>query len=305
MINRTKQGIYAFAEKYYNSNIVRIDHDAIARLELPTDQLSLIPSFLPVEIRQTPVQGIAFLLSLNAINYMFWTVGEQDGGRKLSRYSFDGKEGAMGMRAAFDGFWQNIDGGAQHRATGLTAVDIQRHFGDIPDPRGRAENLTEVFGGGRVFAHAARLYEKILASGAVTADDAADLSREFPTAFNDWFYKREQLAMAMVAGFLAECGVPVDTSGLTMFADYQVPRSLRAMEILVFSPELQRRIDSMLLIPEGPGDEYAICASVILAGRAMARRFAVPEAVLDNFLWQFRKLAGAIPFHLTIPSRRY
>jgi hypothetical protein len=305
MHNRTKQYIYDFAEQHYDPKIVAINHDAIKRLVLPSTELTLLPSFLPQTYHARPQSGIAFLVALNTINFMFWDVEETDDGRRLKRYAFDGKEGAMGMRAAFDRFWKDTSNGLAYVEGNLTAEDVTRYFGDIPDPSGRAENLNDVLKNKRVVFFAQQLYRKILGTRAVDADDALEMSRIFPQAYRDPFFKREQLALAMVAGFLGECGIIVDTSGLTMFADYQVPRSLRAMELLVFSPELVAMIESLTLLPEGPGPEYAICSAVILIGRAMAEHFGVPEAVLDNFLWQYRKQAGTLQFHLCRPKQRY
>jgi hypothetical protein len=300
-----KNEIYTFAEKHYDPALVEIDYDAIKRMDLQKSELSLLPSFLPQSVKEKPVEGIAFLISLNTINYQFWSLESSDIGASLSRYSFDGKEGAMGMRAAFDVFWSATNAGADFSEKDVTTEDIVKHFGNMPDPEGRAHNLSNVFRGGEVFKYAERLYKAMLSTKAVSADLAFEMSYNFPDAYSDPFYKREQLALAMVAGFMSECGVAVDTSGLTMFADYQVPRSLRAMNILKFSEALARKIDEMVLIPEGPGEEYAICAAVILCGRYMAKHFGVSEAVLDNFLWQYRKLAGSLAFHLTHSKRRY
>lgn len=300
-----KNEIYAFAEKHYNPALVEIDYAAIKQLELPKSELSLLPSFLPESVREKPVEGIAFLVALNTINYQFWSLDSSDVGSPLSRYSFAGKEGAMGMRAAFDIFWSATNAGADFHQKDVSTEDIVKHFGNMPDPEGRARNLSNVFRDGEVFKYAERLYRTMLSAKAVNADLAFEMSHNFPDAYSDPFYKREQLALAMIAGFMGECGIAVDTAGLTMFADYQVPRSLRAMNILKFSDELARKIDSMVLIPEGPGEEYAICAAVILCGRYMAKHFEVSEAVLDNFLWQYRKLAGSLAFHLTLSKRRY
>lgn len=300
-----KNEIYAFSEKHYNPALVSINYAAVKSLDLPKSELSLIPSFLPEVIRETPVHGIAFLITLNSINYQFWNLEQSLSGPKLGRYSFDGKEGAMGMRAAFDLFWQATSAGADFFEKDMTELDVVRYFGNIPDPKGRAENLTTVLRGGEVFKFADRLYREVASSKQVNADFAIEMHYNFSGAYDDPFYKREQLALAMVAGFLGECGLNVDTSGLTMFADYQVPRSLRAMGILEFSDELAHKIDSLQLIPEGPGEEYAICAATIKCGQFMSQHFGVTEAVLDNFLWQYRKLAGSLAFHLTESKRRY
>lgn len=304
MTNRTKQFIYDFAQHHYEPSFVAIDHDAIKSLQLAQSGLSLLPSFLPERMRATPATGIAFLIALNAINYMFWDIKEVDGARTLARYSYDGKEGAMGMRAAFDKFWEAHVNNLGGYPAVLDVADIKLYFGDIPDPAGRAVLLDDVLQGTGLFSFAGGLLSKIKNSGKVDADDAANLAQSFSIAYSDPFFKRAQLAIAMVAGFLSECGMSVDTSGLTLFADYQVPRSLRALKLLSYSEALLAKIDSLTLIEEGSKEENAICAATILAGRAMADHFGASEAVLDNFLWQYRKQAGAIPFHLT-HTRRY
>lgn len=303
MNSGTKEAIYALAEAHYNPNLVAINHEAIERLALPTSQMALLPSNLPSAFHGSPRHGIAFMIALNSINYMFWSLGLVNGKKALTRYSFDGVEGAAGMRIAFDRFW-GIDPAPDRRLSQVfTAESIAYHFGAIPDPHGRGEILTEIFSDGKIESFARRLHEKLLATGRIGADDAADLSDLFPRAYNDPYHKRSQLAMAMIAGFMGECGLMLDTSDLTLFADYQVPRSLRAMEVLVLSPEVQALVDSLALIDEDSAIDRAIRSATVLAGRAMARRLGVTEAALDNFLWQFRKLAGALKFHLTLGER--
>jgi hypothetical protein len=297
---RTKQEIYARAERYYNPEIVAVDQEAVLALEIPADQLVPLALSLPDNLSQTPTDGVALLIALNSINYKFWSLGAGAAGEPhVDHYEYAGERGSAGMSRAFMSFWTGLVRHAWPKFEPLAEADIVRYFGAIPDPEGRAENLNNVMGNGRPYMAAQKLVDKIFTACAVDADDADWLTRVFPVAYNDPYYARSQLALAMIASLMAGRGGHVDTSGLTVIAGYQAPRLLRAMGVLKYSARLQHRIDSLEAIPPGPGDEFAICSAVILAGRSMARHLGVTEAVVSNYLWQRRAQVGGTPFHLT------
>lgn len=94
----------------------------------------------------------------------------------------------------------------------------------------------------------------------------------------------------------------MDCSQLTLCADYQLPRMLRAMGVLEYSPGLAQKVDSQTLIEKDSIEERAIRAATIVAGEMLAEHFGVTPAAVDNFLWTNRSKAGSAPFHLTITT---
>ena len=87
---------------------------------------------------------------------------------------------------------------------------------------------------------------------------------------------------------------------LTVFADYQVPRIMRALGVLTYSPTLSQKIENLELLPKDGADERAIRGATVLAGELMATRFGVDASMVDNYLWTNRNTVGSVPFHLTL-----
>lgn len=298
-----KQEIVLTAYDDSNHSVVTINHEAIAGLQLPPGAACLMASGLSPDWQAHPLQAIAYFIALNSINYRFWDLGLGEGDTLLVRYVFEGNKGAMGMRRAFDKVWGSGFTPESFRAQPITAEWVTRNFGDMPDPRSRAEVLSSVFAGTMLEEVSQELYHRILANRAVSADDAKLLHDAFPRVFNDPYMKRSQLAISWIAGYFAELNVHVDVHDLTAFADYQVPRTLRALGILVYSDELARKVDSGIVLPEGGCEERALRAATILACEALAKAHGVTAAEIDNFLWLNRNLAGDVPFHLTFTEQ--
>lgn len=294
-----KQEIILVAQADWNGSLVQVSSTAIRRLSVPVGGLKPMASGLPESWRARPEQAIAFLIALNSINYMFWSLGSVNGKKMLLRYSYQGTVGAMGMRAAFEAAWGNTLYPVNFRRDPITSGWVTRHFGDIPDPESRANLLSEVFERTHLEYVSQELYRRIQADKGISADDAHLLHQAFPQAFHDPYMKRSQLALFWIAGYFADCGIKVDTSGLTAFADYQVPRALRALGILEYSRDLAKKIDSQAILDAGSAEEKAIRSATIVACEALAEANGATAGEIDNFLWTNRNLAGATPFHLT------
>lgn len=294
-----KQEIVLTAYDDSNDYVVSVNHEAIQALSLQPGAACLMASGLAPAWLEHPLRAIAYFVALNSINYRFWDLGPGEGEAALQRYVFEGDKGAVGMRRAFDKVWGPGFTPENFRSQPITQEWVVQHFGDIPDPQSRAEVLSSVFAGSELETVAVELHRRILANGAVSADDAQLLHEAFPRVFNDKYMKRAQLAISWIAGYFAEVNVKVDVTGLTAFADYQVPRTLRAMGLITYSAELAHKIDSYIPLPAGGYEERALRAATILACEALAKALGVTAAEIDNFLWLNRNLAGATPFHLT------
>ena len=101
------------------------------------------------------------------------------------------------------------------------------------------------------------------------------LITEFPR-FNDASpYRGHQIKLHKLAqltywglhsGFKGKGGFPIDDIGsMTAFADYIVPVALRVMDILVYTPELEGKINSGRLIPRDSDEEIEIRAHLLYA----------------------------------------
>jgi len=122
------------------------------------------------------------------------------------------------------------------------------------------------------------------------------------------FYKLAQLAFwGLYSGFLGHGGFRIDDIGsMTAFADYIVPVALRVMDILVYTPELEEKIDSRQLIPRDSDEEieiraHMLYATALLTEEINARRPPELEVIIpqvDARLWgSYHKTHW--PHHLT------
>lgn len=148
--------------------------------------------------------------------------------------------------------------------------------------------------------------EMIEASGkrSLGVGDAQMLADAFPTSFEDPYLKKAQLAVGAIVG-LAQSGYPEARHAieLTALADYQVPRVLRALSVLQYSPGLAEIVDRQQFLAEGSPEETTIRAATVLAIEEISNRSGLSALAVDNRLWSSQPLAGAAPFHLTATTR--
>ncbi len=124
-----------------------------------------------------------------------------------------------------------------------------------------------------------------------------------------YFYKRAQiLAADIYAAFQGRgWGEFRDMDRLTAFADYKLPQVLRQLGVLVYSPELAARVDSMELIPPSSEEEIEIRAHTIWAVELLCSELKqkgqnICAFQMDWILWnmgqqdKFRKR----PYHRTV-----
>lgn len=279
----TKDQLLSLAQSDYRSALVHIDTDALLQLQLPDSfQFSLMKT------------------GLHSINYMFWEL--RDG--KVYRYAYEGQIGALGMRQAMQRAWgPDLDPNLFKKSLGSgDAATITALFGDIPDPVSRGQHLLEAVDPVRLNA-ALGVLQAATSAGMFTVDTARQLAVLFPIAYGqDAYLKRAQLAIMEYAGYLAEQGIQVHLD-LTVAADYQLPRVMRALGVLVYDPEVASLIDQQQIIERDSEIERALRSATILGAQAMAKHLGVSEPAVDNFLWLHRKEATG-PFHLT-PTTDY
>ena len=122
------------------------------------------------------------------------------------------------------------------------------------------------------------------------------------------FYKRAQITCSDLAEALRGRGLGrfEDIDSLTLFADNLVPHVLRTLGVLLYSPDLAKRIDAEELIPSGSEEEVEIRAVALhaverLAGSCKRRGWPAPPRKLDHLLWSRGQspLVKARPRHRT------
>jgi hypothetical protein len=108
------------------------------------------------------------------------------------------------------------------------------------------------------------------------------------------FYKRAQILVGDIwASLRTRCTYCdfEDIHKLTMFPDYRVPQLLRHMQILTYSPELARQIDSEEVIMAGSMDELYIRAATVVAVEQQSSYGRLPQeqGINCSVEWQCRR----------------
>jgi hypothetical protein len=295
-----KERLLAQARLDYQPGLVAIDLDAISRLPVRADRFSHATTGLSGKpAGQTPETAAAYSIVLNSLNFMFWTPTPEG----MARYQWGDAGGADGLTAALDHAWGEASTPARLReclGSGAEQAVVDA-FGDISMPRRRAHFLREVLFDDQLEQAAAELAAAGNA-GRLSSDDAERLAKRFPVAYGqDAYLMRAQLAVMWFAGYLIDQGIDVDCD-VIVAANYQMPRVMRSIKALRYSPELAAKIDRYTLILRHSPEERAIRAATVLGTQSMAQHLGVSEHAMVNVLWQNRLACGAIPHHLTITT---
>lgn len=289
-----KLAVLDMCRDWYNPNLVEVNTQVIEKM--PVGEV-VAPAIGQTNLEQLGAQtpladAAAFAVAMNAINYMFWDVNEQN---EFERYQHKGQIGALAMTEAFKQAWEDPHSALSRARQGvaLTANDITQMFGPIPEVESRVHILNEVLVGPTL----PQLAQEIAQSESFNTTTAHLLAEAFPQAYGDNLLKKAQLAVsgiwreARLRGYEGECD-------LTAFADYQIPNVLRALGVLSYNQDLADRIDNGHLIVENSPEEKAIRAAAVLAVEEIARVQRVSVADVDFWVWLKRK-EPKTPFHLT------
>lgn len=292
-----KEQLLAIAREMMDESLVRIDQSAIAsadlrfvvarQMELNVDDLTR-----SLGLREC----VKAVLCANAINHRFWRLSSN----RVERYSHLGRLGAMGMREGLSSYfcaWRE-SGFAPNFASESALLE---HFGDIPDARGRADILRQCAQPGLLDALADAI-EADAADGALEISTAALIAQTLPLGYSDPLLKKAQLALSEIAAGYSQSHSLV-SARVSAFADYQIPKVLRALGALVYSPELAAKIDRLEPLPEDSPEERALRGASVLACEALALASGADAAQVDFWIWS-QKERSSCPFHLTY-TRRY
>lgn len=122
-----------------------------------------------------------------------------------------------------------------------------------------------------------------------------EIAGTIPSFKKDVFFKKGLLAVSTTARILGhKIDIPVP-------ADYQIPKVLEAMGILIYSGELLEKINADEIILEGSKEELAIRAATILACEDLAVHNNLTPSEVDSWLFSRRKQITT-KHHLTMTT---
>jgi hypothetical protein len=293
MLHSNRKSILDRATADLRQDIVAIDDEKIAATPWPPEAAEPMRVTIEGPPGATPMAALSFLVAMGSINYRFWTLTEHG---TLARYRYLRNSGARALWAAFERAWGQS---AAAFAARLRSQPFEMLFGDIPDKESRIEILTEILKEDRLNEVCTEIHHHIRSRGSVLVMHAELLAKAFPVAFGDPYLKKAQLALSAYAGYLRSAGKEIDVSDLTAFADYQVPRVLRALGILKYSSALRVKVDTALYLQRESIEERAIRSATVLACEKIASHIGGTAADVDHLLWQSQDVAGDARFHLT------
>ncbi len=307
-----------------NSKYVRINDTRIkATAQQFAQQDFIVPAWDAEVFLKGKLSDVsAFFLLANTINFAFtnFTTGEK------YKAGFNGQEyrGAYAMYAAMMQAIQDkipiLDGTYLKNTTQKEVENIFCRTSEIPMLAERVKQWNDT---GRVLCdrYSGSFIKVIEESRWRLFDNGSGLverlANEFPS-FEDsttfegrkiCFNKRAQLGPAELhARYLSEGLVLFsDIEDLSGFADYELPKGLRSLGILEYSPELAEKIDNGIEIPKETREEIEIRAAMLHAFDRLLRtinELRTPEKQpinvlhLDYKLWsETRKTPGR--HHLT------
>jgi len=291
--------ILDIAYQDYTPELVKIDESVIKSINWPVATILPIKIVLPPHIAQSPLSSLTFMILLCSLNYRFWRLKDD---KSIEKYRHNNLSGSRAAWDVLERYWGISEYPVDEFRKTYHEKGFEKLFGDMPGLEGRKAIMDEMLKDERLQNFSEGTVVKTRISGKIGVAQAAELAREFPKSFSDPYLKKSQLALSMFSGYLQGNGTKIETD-FTAFADYQVPRVLKALGILHYDARLQEKVDSHTLLPEGDGEEVAIRAATILACKKIADHINGNDADVDNLLWQSQHIAGESRFHLTETTR--
>lgn len=252
----------------------------------------------------------------NALNFCYWTPA----GEPMWSIAWAGErhDDAMGIfsalrRAAAEGA-DLSDGRFLADETDDGPPRIFRPGAGVLPLLGRRIEILREIGRALVRDFRGRLERAVEAAGPDAPGMARFLARTFPS-FRDErtyrgvslpFLKRAQLAAGMLHARRVALGAPglTGTGRLTVYADYMLPRALRAKGVLRYAPGLARRVDAAETLEAGGEEEAEIRIATVAASESLVRQARGRGADIDGLrldyrLWE-RGFSAAGEHHRTI-----
>lgn len=295
-MNNERNLLLARARNDYDPALVIIDETILGSIAWPSSASSPMKLNIHGEKGVDAPSALAFLVAMSSINYRFWKLSPEG---HLTRYHYADKTGARALWMAFESAWGHEEASPSRFIRRFQDEGFHALFGDMPGEKERIAILSEVLAGDSLQSLCVSMSESVLYSSEVCVEHARQLASAFPMAFGDPYLKKAQLALSLFAAYLRVLSGNIGASDLTAFADYQVPRVLRALGILQYSDQFAKNVDSLQIIAQGSPEEKAVRAATILACEEIAKVVGGTAADVDNLLWQSQDIAGDWAFHLT------
>ena len=301
-----------------NAKHVQLDLDALKQQAqtLSPDQLKPANWKFPPYNPQDDDKTIDFFMVMNTINFLFFDPKTME---KFQVEKFSGADAMVRcLNRALEEGKPILDADYLANISKEDMAHIFRGNIELPLLEERRQILQEV---GQVLndKYDGSFKNLVKAAGCKAFDNGNGmverLTRDFPS-FRDEkdgavFNKRAQLAVGMLTSRLAGTGqfdCP-DVDKLTVFADYQLPRGLRATGVLKYDEELAARVDNGQPIEKGSRMEQEMRALTIVAGKLLQDELKkrpgfenLDARGLDSFLWmQARKDKNSKP-HVTVTT---
>ena len=285
------------------ADFVQIDPAAIERWSERVSLDEVRPAPRPALLRYlgAPADVARWVLLIDCLNFYFWSQNGplwtvEYGGQRWQRYF--ALVAALRKAVSRDAGWLTAE-----RWAAATVADCEELFaGDnrIPLLEERAGILSET---GRVLLD--RFGGEAIRLAAEAKNDAVRIAAAvcdvFPSFRDVHEYKGRQIPILKRAQIFAsdlaaaleenQAGPIANMAGLTAFADYRLPQTLRHLGIMVLAGELEARIESEQLIESGSPEEVELRAGTILAVELMVqalrqkRRAELPAWLVDEYLW--------------------
>lgn len=261
---------------------------------------------------------VQIIFVFNTINFCFWAGKDE----KKWTVNIDGEE-LDGSRALFRCIEKEVEKNPGFLAGDKLVTLTPEHLrlmlaGDVPIPL-FDERLKCLHQAGRVlkkqFGNSfTNLYQKA-ENNAITLAESLITNFSYFDDISEYqgkkvgFYKRAQLNSKMINDVLiAEGRAGMDEiDQLTAFADYKIPQILRNLEVVRYTKELAKKIDSFELIESGSEEEVEIRAATVWAVETIRHRLKkdhgfVTAAQVDSILWNLSqtKTRGEFPYHRTL-----
>ncbi len=230
----------------------------------------------------TAEERIAFCFVDSALNFCYW--GEPKWTIQFRGEAFDGSAALIRcLKRAIDNDYPLLK--SSYLAT-MPEADLAEIFkGSVPIPL-FAERLEILHDLGRITEERfGGSFTNIVHEGKWDAIELTSLIIEaFPTIFDDsadyhghrvGLYKRAQLVPIQLHDLhgLGLLKHQVTNFGqLTTLADYKIPQLLRKFRILEYTPELAKKVDTLVELPEGSEEEVEIRAATIWAIELVTRQ---------------------------------
>lgn len=296
--NKTNQVIQK-AYLDYRPEIVSIDESKVLSFNMKISDEVLGDNENQALSGKSLEEGVKFLLALNSINYQYWDL---DANKTFIRYSNNNNVGAI---AAFEGFC-NLWAEMKYTPNIYSMMNeqlIEDFFGDIPDKSGRVAIFKESLNPEILNKAFNIIQDDVSNRKMIDVETANKVANVMPVSFSDDYLKKIQLSLYEIALHYKNRKFKVDFD-LTVAADYQVPKVLENMGILVYSKELKEKIKNREIINEDSEEENAIRAATIIACNSITKIHNISIDKLDRALWLARNDVKDKNFHLT-KTRKY